>query len=143
MKRMVTVGAGALWLASAGCSKAQPEPTGDAKASLPVQVAAAVAASPDVPAAARPASPAPDCNQLCEPVRRLGCARASECVNDCRHMASIELCRPLLLQFYSCLSSEPSEHWECLDDGTGAIREGYCEREQSTFAACLEKSDVN
>lgn len=128
-------------LASAGCSKSPPEPSGGAASAEPLQA--------DVPArlttklAPSPGAPAgPDCDKVCEPVRKLGCRRASECVDSCRQMADEGVCRGELLRFYTCLGSEPAEHWECMDDGTGAIKEGFCEREQESFAACLEKSDV-
>jgi len=125
-----------------GCSKSQPEASeSPAKADAPAQRVAALA-----PSAAPELAPAtkagPDCDKVCEPVRKLACRRASECADSCRQMAEGSLCRSELLRFYACLASEPAERWECLDDGTGAIKEGFCEREQSSFAACLEKSDV-
>ena len=58
-------------------------------------------------------------------------------------MANVPLCAAELQKFYGCLAAQPPEHWECVDDGTGAIRQGFCEREQAEFAACLEKSDVH
>jgi hypothetical protein len=129
------------------CSKSPPEPSESAakdelpKAEAPAQATVALAPSSGA-IAARPATAGPDCEKVCEPVRKLGCRRASECVDSCRQMADGEVCRGELMRFYACLGSEPAEHWECMDDGTGAIKEGFCEREQSSFAACLEKSDV-
>lgn len=151
MTRLIAVTGCALCLiVGAGCSKSQPEPsiTADplAKVEPPgknepsAQAAVARAKSPAVGAPAAHAGP--DCNPVCEPVRKLGCRRASECVDSCRQMAAGEVCRTQLAGFYACLASEPVEHWECLDDGTGAIKDGFCEREQASFAACLEKSDV-
>lgn len=127
-----------------GCSKPPPEPSGgtEPKTEDVPQAAAALVSSPAKADAARPTAAGPDCDKVCEPVRKLACRRASECVDSCRQMASAEVCRSELMRFYGCLASEPSEHWECMDDGTGAIKEGFCEREQSGFAACLEKSDV-
>jgi hypothetical protein len=131
-----------------GCSKSQPEPSESGanpelpKADAPAQVTVALAPASGPIQAARPATAGPDCEMVCEPVRKLGCRRASECVDSCRQMADGKVCRGELMRFYACLGSEPAQHWECLDDGTGAIKEGFCEREQSSFAACLEKSDV-
>src|SRR5688572_13285150 len=129
-----------------GCSKAQPEASDGAgspakaethsKSEAAVQIATARAPSLASPLAAQPASGGPDCHQVCAPVRKLNCRRASECVDSCREMVSGKVCQKELLQFYACLSTEPAEHWECLDDGTGAIKEGFCEREQAIFAAC-------
>lgn len=130
-----------LSLAAGACSKSPPEPSDGA---LSAELPKAEAPAPPARAseAARPVSPGPDCDKVCEPVRKLGCRRASECVDSCRQMADEGVCRSELLRFYTCLGSEPAEHWECMDDGTGAIKEGFCEREQESFAACLEKSDV-
>jgi len=147
---MRVLACGLLFLVIGGCSKSQPEPSESAattespKADAPSQVAVALAPSPGAPEAALPArtGAGPDCDKVCEPVRKLGCRRASECTDSCRQMADGPTCRSELLRFYACLASEPTEHWECMDDGTGAIKEGFCEREQSAFAACLEKSDV-
>ncbi|HKO49963.1 MAG TPA: hypothetical protein VJV79_19665 [Polyangiaceae bacterium] len=149
MTRLIAVTSCALCLAvGAGCSKSEPAPSiaadspakGELKNDPTAQVAVARAKPPAVGAPAAHAGP--DCNQVCEPVRKLRCRRASECVDSCRQMAAGEVCRTQLSQFYACLASEPFEHWECMDDGTGAIKDGFCEREQASFAACLEKSDV-
>lgn len=135
-------------LAVGGCSKSPPEPSDGAtsaeplRAAVPARVTTALAPSPGAAEAARPVAAGPDCDKVCEPVRKLGCRRASECVDSCRQMADEGVCRSELIRFYTCLGSEPAEHWECMDDGTGAIKEGFCEREQASFAACLEKSDV-
>lgn len=144
----------------AGCSKSQPKPTdgpasGDvARTDAPVEGAAASAYA----TSERAAMPAPslealagarsrlasdDCEKFCAPIRKLACRRASECVDSCRQMIAVATCRPDLMRFFTCAASEPTEHWECVDDGTGAIKEGFCEREQAAFAACLEKSDVH
>ena len=150
MTRLIAV-ACCVWLVvGASCSKSQPnpsitpdpplkaEPLAKNEPTGPVAVARAESTAVNAPAA----KAGPDCNKVCEPVRKLGCRRASECVDSCRQMAAGEVCSTQLALFYACLASEPVEHWECMDDGTGAIKDGFCEREQSSFAACLEKRDV-
>jgi hypothetical protein len=34
---------------------------------------------------------------------------------------------------------EPIDHWECAEDGMGAIRDGYCNEEQGQAVACMEQ----
>ena len=68
----------------------------------------------------------------------LGCKRAKGCEQSCAAMASTGVCDRELGAFFQCLKAQPTEHWECLEDGTAAIREGYCESEQAGFAQCLQ-----
>jgi hypothetical protein len=78
------------------------------------------------------------CESICSVADKLGCKRAKACPQNCAAMAATGVCDRELGAFYACLKAQPSEHWECLDDGTAAIREGYCESEQAGFAQCLQ-----
>jgi len=103
----------------------QAAPQGDA---APKPSAANLATTADMRAA---------CERACRAPLELGCKSAATCVASCLAMASVGSCAKQLSSFYECLASQPKEHWECLEDGTGAIRDGYCEAEQAAFAACL------
>ena len=84
------------------------------------------------------ASAVANCEKICSRSRELGCVRAADCMEGCLEMASIEPCIASFEKLYSCLAGEPVAHWECAEDGIGAIREGYCEREQAAAAGCVE-----
>jgi hypothetical protein len=71
------------------------------------------------------------CESVCAVADKLGCKRAKACQQNCAVMATTGVCDRELGAFYECLKTQPSEHWECLEDGTAAIREGYCEGEQA------------
>ena len=80
------------------------------------------------------------CERVCESSAVLGCRRAPLCKQNCLAMASSAACGGPVKAFFECLASQAPAHWECLEDGTGAIREGFCEQEQAAFAACLQRS---
>lgn len=79
------------------------------------------------------------CKDICRSPAKLGCNRAKDCEPNCRAMSSVPFCAEELQVFFKCLAFQPLEHWECAEDGTGAIRNGVCEREQASFAACLQR----
>jgi hypothetical protein len=147
MTRNVLIG---VLLAAFGCAKAkneEPSPSAPAKQAEPVAVTTASLPAEPRAVTAPAITPAASghsarCRAACEPVYKLGCKLASECESSCREMMGMPRCREEIGAFFGCLSSQGAERWECLEDGTGAIREGYCEREQARFAACLEKNDV-
>jgi len=147
--------AGLLW----GCARSQPErlqpePAAAAPASVgaapaPSDRAADPTAQRSAPAApphsgassARPALDVDDCNRICAAATQLGCTKSASCVPSCVAMErSTPECTAQLSSFFRCLASQSADHWECLEDGTGAIREGFCEAEQAAFAACLERN---
>lgn len=114
-----------------------------------VSATAEAAATPDKPSLVSAAhasqratsdDAARSCERICAASAKLGCGQAQGCQTACVQMASTGGCRSELRAFYRCLETEPSEHWECLEDGTAAIREGYCENEQAQFARCLERN---
>jgi hypothetical protein len=55
-------------------------------------------------------------------------------------MAASPLCSPEIKGLFACLLRQPTTHWECDENGIGAIRDPYCNREQGRLAACLERS---
>jgi len=95
-------------------------------------------AAPALPAApAPPASAAPDlCPGMCERARALKCKHDEGCVAACRQMSTASGCATEMAAVLSCLAREPLEHWECNSDGEPAIKDGYCDAEQSKFVAC-------
>jgi hypothetical protein len=53
-------------------------------------------------------------------------------------MASLTPCNPQVASFYQCLKVQPLSNWECDDDGVGAIKVGFCEKEQAAAVGCME-----
>lgn len=80
------------------------------------------------------------CRRICDASVSLRCRRADACNVNCTHMAAAEMCHRELMRFYDCLAKHPAQHWECLEDGSGAIKEGFCDKEQASFADCLQGS---
>lgn len=128
-----------------GCSKGNPEDVA-ATPGIPQAAASAASALPAPQAVPSPGlAPIPRdvsqlCHKICAASLALRCKRSDACEPNCRYMASSEKCQRELFTFYDCLTTQPVEHWECLEDGTGAIREGFCDKGQSDFAACLQGS---
>lgn len=79
------------------------------------------------------------CEQICRAAISLHCRRAQACESNCVAMASTGVCDRALGAFFDCLKAQPTERWECLEDGTAAIRDGYCDNEQAGVAACLQE----
>jgi hypothetical protein len=79
------------------------------------------------------------CHKICERSTQLKCRNADECLANCYGMASLTPCSKEFNALFPCLLREPLEHWECGEDGIGAIRAGYCDAEQSEAVACMEK----
>jgi len=85
---------------------------------------------------------AESCERVCQASAPLGCRKAAACKASCEAMAATGVCQPQLGAFFKCLEAQPSGHWECLEDGTAAIRESYCDSEQAGFAACLQEKQI-
>lgn len=140
----------ALAFACQRVSDATPDPAATSNVTPPKseQVLASNAAPTTVPARLpsnrqeSPSAAAGRCTQICEQSSALHCKAASECEHVCRAMASADECPEQLADFYQCLSTQPLKAWECLEDGSAAIREGFCEAEQGRFAACLQKEQA-
>jgi hypothetical protein len=56
---------------------------------------------------------------------------------NCLAMATATPCSSELLAMQRCLAAQPLEHWECSQDGVGAIRVGYCDDEQGAAVHCM------
>jgi hypothetical protein len=54
-------------------------------------------------------------------------------------MASLKACSSAFGRMYACLVKEPIAHWECGEDGIAAIRDGFCDAEQSDASRCLSE----
>jgi hypothetical protein len=130
--------------AAAQDPKAEPLTVTTASLQAPAvaREAAAAAPTPAPAGSAAPAEVSARCRDACASVQKLGCKHAAECEVSCREMSAVPRCQPEIGAFFGCLATQSADHWECLEDGTGAIRDGFCEREQARFAACLEKNDV-
>jgi hypothetical protein len=122
--------------AAAGCEgKAAPAP-------LPIQVAAA-RASTEAPAELGTAVLDKLCTQICDHSRVLKCKAPDVCKPNCLAMASLTPCGDEFRAFYGCLVGQPSQNWECSEDGVAAIREGFCESQQTRVAACMNAKMQN
>jgi hypothetical protein len=99
---------------------------------------------------ALPVSPSPDrvkvpleaqeiCRKVCERSKQLKCKHADQCLPNCYGMTSLTPCSKEMNALFPCLLREPIGHWECGEDGEGAIRAGYCDKEQGEAVACMEK----
>lgn len=111
---------------------ANSEPANAAGPVLPAGVAA------EVPAR-EPQSAGSLCRKLCDSSAQLRCKAADDCEHACRAMASGSSCQSELANFYRCLAAQPGSAWECVEDGSAAIREGFCETEQARFSSCLQE----
>lgn len=78
------------------------------------------------------------CARICDRSRQLKCKRAADCQGNCVAMATVTPCSASMKEFYRCLAAEPLAHWECIEDGVAAIREGYCDEQQGQTVACME-----
>ena len=85
-----------------------------------------------------PARPTQSCEKICTNTLPLQCETAGECAAQCQEMRDTPVCGPQMRQVLSCLSEQPSSHWECTE-GSSAIKPGYCESEQAAFAECLRR----
>lgn len=143
-----------LLLSACARSRAEEVPPPSA---LPVASEQAKLAKPVAPTAQQPAPAAPSsansaqakveppspsvsaaCDKICARSRELKCSGQARCLPGCVEMAAIPGCVAPFASLYACLAAEPVAHWECAEDGVGAIRDGYCEKEQAAAAKCVE-----
>lgn len=95
------------------------------------------AAAPASSGAEPPADSNALCLQTCRKAECLGCAGAEDCKVGCQELLALPGCRTAMASFV-CVSEQPLKHWEC--DGevpVPAIRDGYCESQQSQVARCM------
>jgi len=86
-----------------------------------------------------PAKAQDSCKNICDRSKELKCPHTGECLPNCLGMATLTPCSAEIGELFTCLLREPLEHWECGEDGVGAIREGYCDQEQGKAAGCMEQ----
>ena len=79
------------------------------------------------------------CRDICDRSKQLKCTHADECLTNCAGMATLTPCSAEFSKLFPCWLKEPIAHWECGEDGVGAIRDGYCDKEQAEVVACMEK----
>jgi hypothetical protein len=129
-----------------GCDK-----SGDPKSAAPAvtaSVSAAAAAAPSLPPASSNPPPAPSnaalrsaCEGSCQAGASLHCSEQAQCVERCLSSMHMPGCDDELLRFMACAAREPAAHWEC-SDGIAALKDGSCEREQATVAACASRHPI-
>ena len=78
------------------------------------------------------------CTEICQHSQRLKCKHSEECIPNCLGMGALTPCSKNATELYRCLTGQPAQNWECAPDGVAAIRDGFCEREQSEMVACME-----
>jgi len=69
-----------------------------------------------------------------------GCGHPERCDDACAKLRSATACARELRGFRDCFLNEPSDHWECGNDGLPQVRHLYCESQQDTVVGCLERS---
>jgi hypothetical protein len=78
------------------------------------------------------------CEEICRIPAPLHCSHQDGCVNGCESMATGIICKAEIRRMYDCLLRQPAENWECDENGVGAIRDPFCDREQAAAVKCLE-----
>ena len=115
--------------------RAVPGPT---PAATPTAAAAAVVAAPSGSLLSETAHEIErSCRSICVRSAALHCGPNTECEKDCVVAAAATPCTAAFLRLYACLEREPLSRWECTD-GAAAIREGFCDEQQSDAARCVE-----
>jgi hypothetical protein len=78
------------------------------------------------------------CKSICERSRELKCKNADECLLDCVAAGSQTPCNAEFQVFYGCLREQPSQNWECAEDGVAAIKPPFCDQQQERAVRCME-----
>jgi hypothetical protein len=143
---IVAVGLGCNTRADAGATPqpATPPLVEEQALSKPVKPPLPSPPSAAVPSgAAEPAAKATNamCLAVCRKAEGLHCGAPEDCSTNCQEMLSLPGCQTAMVSFLECLSQEPLAHWECDSEAhIPAIRDGYCEAQQSGVARCLGKA---
>ncbi len=121
---------------------AAPDPSASARAAqTPTPAASATPTPPPATPAASAGSTATTsgdvCVDICELTKPLRCSAQAQCVPDCHEMRSGEHCRAQMDAFLACLVRHPVDRWECVEDGTASIKEGFCDPEQEAYILCV------
>jgi hypothetical protein len=53
-------------------------------------------------------------------------------------MATGPICKAEVNRMYDCLLRQPVQNWECDENGVGAIRDPFCDKEQAAAVKCIE-----
>jgi hypothetical protein len=121
--------------------------TSTQQAAHPIASAApsAKAAATEVQPAASQPRPATGlgaaCSELCKKTAQLGCSNHSACVPACQRSFDLPLCPAEVTAFLVCANMGGVEAWECSDQGTPALKDGQCDREQEAVIACVDKAN--
>jgi hypothetical protein len=105
----------------------------------PTHTAAASASPSAAPVASHgEAATDPACANICRNTLALHCSKAAACAENCQTMAQSPVCGELMHAVLVCFGKQPLERWECDEDGNAAIKDGFCDAEQSAFAHCAQ-----
>lgn len=100
--------------------------------------ASSPAAAPAVPSKVSRSLDNRDCEQICGIAQPLHCKNHADCQVRCQSMMASPVCKETLAKLFACLRNQPRSHWECDEDGIGAIREPFCGDEQGRVVRCFE-----
>ena len=110
----------------------------------PVPSASALKATAPVAAIVEPRQEIPinertrKCEEICRIPMPLHCSHQEECVSGCESMAMGPICKAEVNRMYDCLLRQPVQNWECDENGVGAIRDPFCDKEQAAAVKCIE-----
>ena len=94
-----------------------------------------------LPAGCRKAAPTDPCVKTCElRATERRCDHPERCEDACAKLRNATACARELRGFRECFLNEPSDHWECGNDGLPQVRHIYCENQQDAVVGCLERS---
>jgi len=82
------------------------------------------------------------CKSICRRSEPLRCKNGQECMLRCESMAGSPVCSVQVQDLFKCLLRQPTVNWECDEDGIGAIRDPYCDKEQSKLVACIQSNSI-
>lgn len=78
------------------------------------------------------------CEEICRIPAPLHCSHQDECLHGCESMATGPICKAEVNRMYDCLLRQPVQNWECDENGVGAIRDPFCDKEQAAAVKCIE-----
>src|SRR5260221_656917 len=82
------------------------------------------------------------CGSLCAHTDSIACAPVSLCEHGCLKMLTAGVCSSQVRRFFDCAEREPVKSWEC-NNGTPALKNGVCDREQAEFFACFKSAAMS
>ena len=81
------------------------------------------------------------CSKICARSAPLGCAGGSECQSFCEELATSLACHAQMDAVLDCFAQEPTENWECVQEGLPALKGGHCSGEQAAYRSCRAKDE--